>query len=694
MASSSSSHDVFTSFRGKDVRRTFLSHLLNEFDRRRIIAFVDNSLTSKSIPPELVRAIRSSRISIVILSKSYASSSWCLNELVEIMNCNASDGQLVMTIFYDVDPSDVRKQTGDFGKAFKRTCLGRTEDEKRKWKQALIDVANILGEHSKNWHSEAAMIKKIATDVSNVLNSTPSKDFDNFVGIEAHIEKMKLELCLENKEAKMIGIWGPAGIGKSTIARALYDRLSSNFQLTLFMDNVKASYRSNESYSSKLRLQERFLSELFNDKDLRIKNLGVAEKRLRSRKVLVVLDDVDNIEQLNALADRPEWFGNGSRIIVTTEDKELLETHEINLIYEVGFPSRLEALQIFSQSAFRQDSPPDGYVELANEIAKLTVLPLGLSVLGSSLRGKSKCKWIRALPRLKATLHEDIERILRVGYDSLGDNDNLKTIFLYIACLFNGERKDRLTQLLENSDLDIESGLDVLVERALISISSDKRIMMHHLLQQMGQQIVRRQSIHEPGKRQFLLDAKKINDVLADNTGTGTILGISFNMSEIEELFLGENAFIGMHNLQIIRFYKNRSDKARLHLDEGLDCLRLPLNLRLLHWEACPMKCMPSRFSAKFLVEINMQESKLEKLWQEDPTLTSLKKINLSTSINLKELPDLSKATNLESVTDIDYKTEGIGEAIPWEQTIGMQDHQFLRFYRNFMDKGSKLEKL
>lgn len=87
-------------------------------------------------------------------------------------------------------------------------------------------------------------------------------------------------------------------------------------------------------------------------------------------------------------------------------------------------------------------------------------------------------------------------------------------------------------------------------------------------------------------------------------------------MSEIEELFLGERAISGMHNLQILRFYKKWSDKTRLHLDEGLDCSPLPLKLRLLHWEVCPMKCMHSSFSAKFLVEINMQESKLEKLWQ------------------------------------------------------------------------------
>ena len=87
----------------------------------------------------------------MILSKNYASSSWCLNELQLIMECKVSLGQTVMTIFYDVEPSDVRKQTGDFGKAFKETCYGKTEEEKKKWREALSQVAVIAGEHSVSW---------------------------------------------------------------------------------------------------------------------------------------------------------------------------------------------------------------------------------------------------------------------------------------------------------------------------------------------------------------------------------------------------------------------------------------------------------------------------------------------------------------------------------------------------------------
>lgn len=154
MASSSRSwrYNVFPSFHGPDVRVTFLSHLHKQFERNGIIAFNDEGIErSQYISSELTWAIRESRISIVILSEKYASSSWCLNELVEILKCQESVGQIVMTVFYKVDPCDVRKQMGEFGKAFKKTCQGTTETEVQRWTQALTNVANIAGEHSLNW---------------------------------------------------------------------------------------------------------------------------------------------------------------------------------------------------------------------------------------------------------------------------------------------------------------------------------------------------------------------------------------------------------------------------------------------------------------------------------------------------------------------------------------------------------------
>ncbi|CAN6909850.1 unnamed protein product [Brassica oleracea] len=272
-------YDVFPSFSGEDVRVTFLSHFLKELDRKLIIAFKDNDIErSHSLDPELKQAIRTSRIAVVVFSEKYPSSSWCLNELLEIVKCKDESGQIIIPIFYGLDPSHVRKQTGKFGEAFAKTCQTRTEDETKLWRQSLIDVANVLGYHSHLYYlkekpHEAKMIEAIANDVLDKLNLVPSKDFEDFVGMEDHIANMSVLLHLESQEVRMVGIWGSSGIGKTTIARVLHSQLSRQFQGSIFIDRAFV-YKTMEIYDSanpddynmKLHLLRSFLSEILDKK--------------------------------------------------------------------------------------------------------------------------------------------------------------------------------------------------------------------------------------------------------------------------------------------------------------------------------------------------------------------------------------------------------------------------------------------
>ncbi|RID65985.1 hypothetical protein BRARA_D01153 [Brassica rapa] len=217
------------------------------------------------------------------------------------------------------------------------------------------------------------MIQKIASDVSNKLNATPSRGFVGMVGLEAHLTSLKSLLCLEcDDDVKMVGIWGPAGIGKTTIARALYDQLSSSFRFICFMGNLKGGYKSRmgvDDYDSKLGLQSQLLSRILDRKDMRVHHLGAIKMWLRDQRVLIILDDVDDLEKLEVLAKEPSWFGPGSRVIVTTEDKHILKAHGIDVIYNVDFPSEKEALEILSLAAFKDTSVRDGFEELANKVA-------------------------------------------------------------------------------------------------------------------------------------------------------------------------------------------------------------------------------------------------------------------------------------------------------------------------------------
>ncbi|CAF1888499.1 unnamed protein product [Brassica napus] len=164
--------------------------------------------------------------------------------------------------------------------------------------------------------------------------------------------------------------------------------------------------------------------------------------------------------------------------------------------------------------------------------------------MGSYLRGMSSEDWINSLPRLRSSLDTEIESTLRFSYDNLSYKD--KALFLHIVCFFVYCKVDRVKKCLEKSGLDVKLGLEVLAHNSLISIEYGF-IRMHRLLKQMGREIVKKQSLEEPGKRQFLWDANEIFDVLEGNTGTGNLLGISLFTSWGEEIHISKSAFDGMN---------------------------------------------------------------------------------------------------------------------------------------------------
>ncbi|XP_030955011.1 TMV resistance protein N-like isoform X1 [Quercus lobata] len=148
---SSSSHQwkyhVFLSFRGEDTRKSFTDHLHTALKQEGVITFRDkeNLERGKPISLELLKAIEESLFAIVILSRNYASSTWCFDELVKIMECRKKIGLIVMPIFYDVDPSEVRKLMGRYAEAFieHEKNFKKNINKVHTWKATLTEVANL-----------------------------------------------------------------------------------------------------------------------------------------------------------------------------------------------------------------------------------------------------------------------------------------------------------------------------------------------------------------------------------------------------------------------------------------------------------------------------------------------------------------------------------------------------------------------
>ena len=146
-------YDVFLSFMGEDTRKNFSDHLYTALKQKGINTFRDEEELErgKSIS-ELFKAIEESHIAIVIFSKNYASSKWCLDELAKINKCRKEMGLIVLPIFYNVDPSDVRKQVGTFEQVFMnhQKCFEDNIEKVKRWRAALRKVADITGWHLQN----------------------------------------------------------------------------------------------------------------------------------------------------------------------------------------------------------------------------------------------------------------------------------------------------------------------------------------------------------------------------------------------------------------------------------------------------------------------------------------------------------------------------------------------------------------
>lgn len=148
MADDGFTYDVFISFRGEDTRYTFTGHLWKTLNDKGIRTFMDDDDLQKGdeITPSLINSIQNSVMAIVVLSKNYASSSFCLQELSHILDSIKGKGRLVLPVFYKVDPSDVRKLKGTYGEAMD---TNETKSN-HKWKMCLHQVSNLSGFHYKN----------------------------------------------------------------------------------------------------------------------------------------------------------------------------------------------------------------------------------------------------------------------------------------------------------------------------------------------------------------------------------------------------------------------------------------------------------------------------------------------------------------------------------------------------------------
>ncbi|XP_050148683.1 disease resistance protein RUN1-like [Malus sylvestris] len=602
-------YDVFLSFRGEDTRKGFTDHLYDKLQWRAIKTFKDDQALERGtlISPELRSAIQESQFAIVVLSPNYASSTWCLSELAMIFQCMTKRGT-ILPIFYNVDPSDVRHQRGTFAEAFAKHEKDITDIRKWKldrWRADLTDVSNLAGWTS-NDRYETELIEEVVEVVWRKVHPTYtlSGSTENIVGIDSRLNYLDMLLSFHANDVRFIGIWGMGGMGKTTLARLVYERISHEFQVSSFLANI----RERSSKYGLAHLQDQLLSLILKEKTTQVWDVysgsAMTKNLLSNKKVLLILDDVDELNQLEILAGKTDWFGPGSRIIVTTRNERLLIEHGMYKRYEVLGLNDDQALHLFSLKALKTDRPDDDYVELSKCFVNYAKgHPLALTILGSSLYKRGKDAWSSALDKLKKAPNATIFQTLKISYDGLDEME--KRVFLDVACFHTGNDKERVIEILENCGFCARIVVDVLIEKSLLTIM-DGYVMMHDLTQEMGWEIVRQESFEEPGRRSRLWLYKDIFHVFMRNTGTEAIEGIVLRLPELEQAQWNPESFSKISRLKFLQLHN-------LNLSVGPKYLSSAL--RVLDWSWYPSKSLPPTFQPNELSELSLHHSKIDRLW-------------------------------------------------------------------------------
>lgn len=264
------------------------------------------------------------------------------------------------------------------------------------------------------------------------------------------------------------------------------------------------------------------LHEILNEKDLTIDTPLVStfvRERLSHRKVLIVLDDVNDSRQLELLVGDYVQFGPGSRIIITRDRRLLKKLVDADKIYEVEGVYYFEALELFHLHALKHNSIETCYTEVFRMVVDFAGgMPLAVKILGSVfLHCDNNEDWKDEWNKLKKFPNQDIENMLRLSYDGL--DKNAEEIFLFIACFYKGMTIDFAKEMVYRRGL-FAGGIKVLIDKSLVSISRWNSLEMHDLVQEMGRAIVYEQCIEEPGECSRLFIAEDICHVLRNNTVT------------------------------------------------------------------------------------------------------------------------------------------------------------------------------
>eukprot|EP00253_Pinus_taeda_P006895 PITA_06895 len=458
-------------------------------------------------------------------------------------------------------------------------------------------------------------------------------------------------------DVQVVGIFGLGGVGKTTLAKEIFNRKQSQYSRSYFLADVRENARiSLHSLQSKLM---KGLFHLHWQIDSIHRGTEVLRQFFSSCTIFLILDDIDHVNQVDVLLPDRSFLHKDSLILITSRDEGVLARSGVkgSSMYRLTGLPYYHSQQLFCLYAFCQPYSKPGFEDIVDKILMACDgLPLSLIVFGALLSGyNDKCDWEAILHQLE--LPEDIKNILKVSYDALAKEE--QQIFLDIDCFLIGENKNSAVTVWEGSGWKGSLGFKNLQLKCLVEVDSREVIHMHDHLRDLGREIAE----NELPRRLCRRTAGNINDwllqqasVLAEARGIRLLPG---GHSTKQVGTSSQMLSWYQRNRQILRnrVMKPRSSYRFLGFEvmnlqlvetEGDlldDILRLPSpNLIWLSWRDCPYTYLPSWISIKNLRVLKVDGRQLETLWHgKSQVPLQLEELEISTNSRLLSIPESTR---------------------------------------------------
>ncbi|KAH7430752.1 hypothetical protein KP509_08G012800 [Ceratopteris richardii] len=449
--------------------------------------------------------------------------------------------------------------------------------------------------------------------------------------------------CVSRSEhsVQCFGLVGMGGVGKTTLAMSIFNKIHSKFERSFFSLNTRSEVQG-KGVSGLVDLQKKIMAKLLNQTaDVRIDNVHngkmVLSSRLKNINALIVLDDVDDVGQLDALCEPLQsCLGPKSVVIITTRDRRLIKSAQSMTTFDIEGLDKEMSKWLFYWHAFMKPKPPADLEEVSQMVVEAcNGLPLSLKVLGSHLSTNFDRKyWEESLIYLHET-NNDIFKALRISFEGL-DNAQ-KEAFLDVCCFLIGKREDLACMVLEAIYKTGRTILEVLKDRCLITITTHyfgtvKLIGMHDQLRDMGRHIIRQE------RRDRAWDEETANEILQHENARSSLRGLSvwgdipFTEEASDCRHLPQLRILVVKEPWPEGTYSD-AERAALYPHVIFRNVRCG-ELRWLQWESAPFEELPQGLCSTKIQVLELPESEISEV----PTacLPNLQHLDLTACEKLK----------------------------------------------------------